>query len=110
MTYVNHASRTKRHVRHEHPLYFIKMINIYPQYNGEWKCDGCGKSKGPPREPNAYHCFYDQFDLCSDCFKGHRTKIHAHPLVPADAAIVYNNSPGLWICDICRRTGTDLGT
>lgn len=101
---------TKRHVRHEHPLYYIKMLNIYPRYNGAWKCDGCGEDKGPLTEPLAYHCFYDQFDLCSDCFKGHRTKIHNHPLIPADAAIVYNNSPGLWVCDICRRNGTDLGT
>jgi len=101
---------TKRHLRHEHPLYFIKMQNIYPQYNGEWKCDGCGNAKGPPSEPNAYHCFYDQFDLCSDCFNGHQTQIHSHPLIPADTGIVYNNSPGLWICDICRKTGTELGT
>lgn len=101
---------TKQHVRHEHPLYLMLMENVYPQYHGEWKCDGCGQNKLPTSEPTAYHCFHDSFDLCKDCFDGHQTGIHSHPLKPADAAILYNNVPGLWVCDICRRTGTQLGT
>ena len=100
----------KTHPRHAHDLYLSKMINIYPIYGGEWKCDACQQTKGPPNEPMAYHCFQDEFDLCHDCFKGRAFAIHRHPLVPADAQRVYNNSPGLWICDSCKRTGTSMRT
>ncbi|XP_057293602.1 uncharacterized protein LOC130622185 isoform X2 [Hydractinia symbiolongicarpus] len=100
----------KKHPRHVHSLYLSKMTGIYPQYNGEWKCDACQRTKGPPTSPTAYHCFQDEFDLCHECFNGRNFSIHIHPLVPADAKNVYDNSPGWWICDSCKRTGIQMGT
>ena len=106
------CSQSKQHPRHDntHNLYHSKMTNIYPQFNGVWKCDGCDQTKTPLIEPNAYHCYQDEFDLCSDCFKGRRHPIHIHPLIPADAHLIYGSSPGLWVCDICKRNAMEIGT
>ena len=87
------------------------MTLIYPQFQGHFKCDACEVNKGEMAEDAlAYHCFDDQFDLCKECFLGKNFVIHIHPLVPVNAAIIYENSPGLWVCDTCRRSGTDMNT
>lgn len=102
----------KKHPLHtpSHDLYNTLMVNVYPQYGGEWKCDGCHKQKHPINGKTGYHCFLDQFDLCKSCFHGHKYPIHIHPLKPANARIIYDNAPGLWVCDVCKRSGNDMHT
>lgn len=96
------------HPRHPgHSLYLTPMTKVYPQYGGEWKCDGCEVTKEPGL---AYHCFQDQFDLCRKCFYGHKLPIHKHHLIPVDAAKLYDDIPGWWACDCCKKLGSDLGS
>ncbi|XP_066914910.1 uncharacterized protein [Clytia hemisphaerica] len=97
-----------RHLRHpSHQLYRANMKNVYPQYHGQWRCDGCDVTRGPEL---AYHCFHDQFDICDRCVQGQNLPIHQHPLKPVDAAKLYDNAPGWWACDCCKRHGTEIGS
>ena len=98
----------KSHPRHPgKPLYRVSTEKIYPQYNGQWLCDGCEITK-PAGFAN--HCYLDQFDICDKCFGGHNLPIHRHPLKPVNAAVKYNNATGWWACNCCKRHGTDIGT
>lgn len=102
----------RKHPMHtpNHDLYLSKMTSIYPEYRGEWKCDGCHRHMNSATGKHGYHCFLDQFDLCSDCYNGRKYAIHMHPLKPANARIIYENAPGLWVCDVCQRSGVDMMT
>lgn len=95
-----------KHLRHPgHQLYRTHTSTVYPQYNGKWRCDGCDVTQNPDM---AYHCFNDQFDICSRCVKGQDLPIHRHPLKPVDAAHLYNEPPGWWACNCCKRHGTEI--
>ncbi|XP_065665938.1 uncharacterized protein LOC100205294 isoform X2 [Hydra vulgaris] len=107
----NTCVQPKRHLRHSHDLYLAKMIIVYPHFQGHFKCDACEQNKGETIEDAlAYHCFDDQFDLCKECFHGKKFVIHVHDLMPVNAALVYENSPGLWVCDTCKKTGVQMNT
>ena len=97
------------HPRHPHPLFYTDMRKVYPQYGGNWKCDGCGKNTLQLHESFGYHCPLDQFDLCAGCFRGKRFPIHIHELRPADSVLLYGHSIGMWQCDSCGRDGSQIG-
>jgi len=101
-----------KHILHHpsHNLHYSDMTKIYAMYNGQWKCDGCEELKDPAHERFAYHCFNDQFDICQKCYAGRDFSIHIHPLKPADTAIIYDDAPGYWVCDSCKRSGSEIGT
>ncbi|KAK3736136.1 hypothetical protein QZH41_015532, partial [Actinostola sp. cb2023] len=42
-----------------------------------------------------------EFDVCSSCMKEYRIPSHIHPLVKADANVVYERFSGHWRCDNC---------
>ena len=95
-----------KHLRHPgHQLYRTNMETVYPQYNGQWRCDGCDVTQIPSM---AWHCFQDQFDICNRCVQGQNLPIHRHPLKPVDAARLYNEAPGWWVCNMCKRNGTEI--
>lgn len=98
-----------RHPRHPHPLYFMNMERVYPEFRGGWKCDNCGKNKTQLQQSHGYHCPLDQFDLCHGCFNGKSHPVHIHDLRPADAVLLYGQSIGLWRCDSCGRDGNQIG-
>eukprot|EP00795_Rhopilema_esculentum_P014574 gene14574-5647_t len=99
-----------RHLRHQHPLYRMDMARVYPEFQGGWKCDHCGRNKQQLQQTHGYHCPLDQFDLCHECFHGKRHQIHVHTLKPADSIIMYGESTGLWLCDSCCLSGSEIGS
>ena len=49
-----------------HALQRVLSNTVYPQLNGGWACDECGKGEGD----YVWHCFHTgNFDLCDGCLK-----------------------------------------
>jgi hypothetical protein len=49
-----------------HALQRVKSSTVYPQLNGGWACDECGKGEGD----YLWHCFHTgNFDLCDACLE-----------------------------------------
>eukprot|EP00112_Aurelia_sp_Birch-Aquarium-sp1_P007483 Seg1816.9 transcript_id=Seg1816.9/GoldUCD/mRNA.D3Y31 product="E3 ubiquitin-protein ligase Mdm2" protein_id=Seg1816.9/GoldUCD/D3Y31 len=91
---------------HEHPLMKVDPNIVYQQYQGRWTCDGCRASPGNSQMP--YHCTVCNYDLCDNCYQGHRHPRHAHPLYPMNMDRVYPEFAGGWKCDHCGRSKSQL--
>ena len=91
---------------HEHPLLKVDPNIVYQQYQGRWTCDGCRASPGNSQMP--YHCTVCNYDLCDNCYQGHRHPRHAHPLYPMNMDRVYPEFAGGWKCDHCGRSKSQL--
>lgn len=94
------------HPMHEHPLQLVNPMIIYPSYNGHWKCDNCSRESSVTQP---FHCAQCSFDLCQECISGYRTPAHQHPLFYVETSHrFYPEQNGVWQCDICQKTSTDL--
>lgn len=88
---------------HQHPLFYVETSRLfYHNQNGLWKCQVCKKTSNELRETFSYHCpTCNNFDICRSCFGPRRHPIHTHVLDLVDTTILYPESRGNWVCDIC---------
>ena len=94
------------HLMHEHPLQQVDPKSIYPSFGGNWKCDNCAKESDTTQP---FHCALCSYDLCQECVNGHKTFAHQHPLFYVETSHrFYPEQSGVWQCDICQKTSTDL--
>ena len=111
--------RKLNHISHEHALVKVDTRDVYPTYQARWHCDTCGKifdgmkdgsiSREDSEEADnrhAYHCHHCNFDVCSQCFRGHLHPYHNHRLKAASATLLYTG--GRWECDGCKRLFSEL--
>ena len=97
------------HPLHQHHLEQVDPVVIYPTYNGHWRCDNCHRESGP-LFGRPYHCNICSYDLCQTCINSERTLAHEHLLFYVNTSqLFYQQSNGMWKCDACQRTSTDLG-
>lgn len=105
------CARPLPHNRHPHPLFLTNAATIYPNYHGRWKCDACAVvSSGGPDSMFVYHCYTCQWDLCKDCYSGRKFALHNHVLKPTDSRVVYGPSAGMWLCNVCQKSGQDFNS
>lgn len=90
------------HPFHHHRLKKARTPLIYPETNGQWRCDACKRIFSALTNQSCYHCEDCETDLCDKCFKGEWDHVlHGHPLKPVDPRLeyrVYNS----WQCDSCN--------
>ena len=107
--------RSKRnHPLHLHPLLKTDLREVYATYKAQWRCDACQRefdghaSKTATQEEEAdnrqaYHCSLCQYDICTQCFKGHLHPFHHHRVRRARAPLIYQEDEGRWKCTGCTR-------
>lgn len=89
---------------HEHSLSYVETSHLfYQNKGGRWKCKVCKKTSTDLRETYSYHCpTCSDFDICRSCFEPKQHPIHVHVLELADTSLLYPESRGNWVCDICN--------
>ena len=96
------------HPFHHHRLKKAQVSLIYPQTDGQWRCDACQKVFTKVTAPMSYHCPQCEVDICDKCFTGSwKTVLHNsyHPLKPVDPRLSYRKYIN-WYCDVCDREFT----
>lgn len=90
---------------HEHSLFYVETSRLFNQnQSGHWKCEVCKKTSAELRETFSYHCpTCIEFDICRSCFEPRLHPIHIHELELVDTSLLYTQSRGNWVCDICSR-------
>ena len=89
---------------HQHPMYYGETSRLYYQgHNGTWRCAVCKKTNSELRETYSYHCPVCNLDICQECFLPKQHPIHIHELRVADTSLVYVQTGGNWVCDVCSR-------
>ena len=98
---------------HHHKLKPAKTTVVYPQTNGDWRCDGCQRVFFYNKCSWTRHCEECQLDLCEACYKdGWVHGLHPnHKFFPVDARLVYRDME-IWYCDNCgeERSTFSSGT
>ena len=89
---------------HQHSLYYVETSRLFYQNEGGlWRCRVCKKTSTDLRETYCYHCpTCSDFDICRSCFEPKQHPIHVHILELADTSLLYPESRGNWVCDICN--------
>ena len=96
------------HPFHNHKLKKAKVVLIYPETGGQWRCDACLKVFTELTAPMSNHCSSCEVDICDKCFIGSWKSVHHgshHSLRPTDPRLMYRNYFS-WICDVCEREFT----
>jgi len=76
---------------HSHLLYLTNTKTLYPEYNGNYKCDGCATDQ--PRG-FAYHCSTCRYNVCQKCFhqRGSQPPVNP-PVITNTPVIVFHPDP-----------------
>lgn len=104
-----HCYKGHLHAFHHHRLKKARTPLIYPETNGQWRCDACQRISSALTDQICYHCEECEIDLCERCFKGDWGHVlHSkagHTLMPVDPRLEYriHNS---WQCDSCHSSFT----
>ncbi|XP_062512586.1 protein Mdm4-like [Corticium candelabrum] len=86
------------HSLHSHSLKKSLVRDVFE--GGVWHCNRCNVMNSGEW---SYHCSLCDFDLCETCFHSQPHPLHEHPLLQADARVVYPQSDARWCCDHCRK-------
>ena len=87
---------------HQHSVFYMNTsATLYPESNGQWRCDSCHKLSSEMHETHSYHCALCSFDLCQSCFEPKDHLVHRHRIRKANANVVYPGSTGTWYCNVC---------
>ncbi len=96
------------HPFHHHRLKKARAPLLYPETEGQWRCDACKRIFTEMAEQDCYTCQDCQVDLCSRCYKGewkhvlHSIASEGHSLMPVNPVIKYHYYYD-WTCDNCHR-------
>lgn len=87
---------------HHHPLFFGEASGqFYQNRGGQWECKVCRKT-GLALGEASYHCgTCDSFHICRSCLEPKQHPLHVHIMELVDTSLLYTESGGNWICDIC---------
>ena len=90
---------------HHHQLLYVETsMLLYQNQNGTWRCAVCKNTSDELRETFSYHCSTCRdFDICRNCFGPSRHPIHIHELKVVDTRLIYAQTGGSWVCDICHQ-------
>ena len=100
------------HPFHHHRLKKAIVLLIYPETEGQWRCDACQKVFTELTAPTSHHCSQCEIDICDKCFTGswkHVLHIKYHSLKPVDPRLTYRKYTS-WLCDACDREFTTRDT
>ncbi|XP_062512576.1 uncharacterized protein LOC134188420 [Corticium candelabrum] len=89
------------HPLHSHSLKKSRVSETYQ--GGAWGCDQCMRMNSGEW---SYQCIECNFDLCETCFHSQSHPLHEHPLLLADARVVYGHYNARWFCDHCGMSST----
>ncbi|XP_022805840.1 uncharacterized protein LOC111342977 [Stylophora pistillata] len=98
-----HMQHLGSNLIHRHQLHYMETSRlVYQNEGGIWRCDVCKKTSDELRETFSYHCpTCGDFDVCRSCNEPKRHPIHVHELKVVDTSLIYLQSGGNWVCDIC---------
>ena len=100
------------HPFHHHRLKKAKLSLIYPETEGQWRCDACQKVFTEQTGPMSHHCPLCEIDICDKCFTGSwKHVLHGmyHSLKPVDPRLAYRKCLS-WFCDACDKEFTSRDT
>ena len=100
------------HPFHHHRLKKAVVSLIYPETEGQWRCDACQKVFTELTAPTSHHCPQCEIDICDKCFTGSwKHVLHSiyHSLKPVDPRLAYRKYTS-WFCDACEREFTSSDT
>ncbi len=91
---------------HGHPLVYLETSRLlYQNQNGIWRCAVCKNKSDTLRQTFSYHCATCRnFDICRNCFEPKQHPLHIHELKLADTLLIYAETGGNWVCDICGNS------
>lgn len=97
---------------HRHPLFYVETSRLlYQNQNGIWRCAVCKSTSDNLRQTFSYHCpTCGDFDICRDCFEPKQHPVHVHVLNLVDTALIYTQTGGNWVCDICGNSSRPFET
>ena len=103
------AKKKPNHPCHLHALSKVDTREIYGAYEAKWRCDACQRTfdgfkdgflsseeEEETDNRHTFHCSLCNFDLCTQCFKGHIHTFHWHRLKMARAPLIYPDTNGQW--------------
>ena len=94
-------------VHHHRLQYKGTSAMLSENQNGIWRCAVCKTTSGTLNQTFSYHCSTcDDFDICRGCFAPKRHPSHMHVLNLVNTSIVYEQTNGYWVCDICGKEST----
>ena len=64
------------HPFHNHKVKKAKVVLIYPETGGQWRCDACLKIFTELTAPMSNHCSLCEVDICDKCFIGSWKSVH----------------------------------
>lgn len=99
------------HTFHFHRMKKARAALVYPETDGQWRCDACKAVHSEYTEQLCYHCQKCKVDMCERCYEGKWSHIlhsntdsdRGHMLKPVDPRIEYRLYQQ-WVCDNCQRT------
>ena len=100
------------HPFHHHRLKKAIVALIYPETEGQWRCDACQRVFTELTAPTSHHCTQCEIDICDKCFTGswkHVLHTKFHSLKPIDPRLAYRKYTS-WFCDGCGREFTTSDT
>ena len=100
------------HPFHHHRLKRAIVSLVYPETEGQWRCDACQKVFTELTAPTSHHCSQCEIDICDKCFTGswkHVLHVKYHSLKPVDPRLAYRKYTS-WFCDACDREFTTMDT
>lgn len=101
-----HMQLQKITTAHRHPLQYMETSRLlYQNRNGIWRCAVCKSTSEDLRQTFSYHCATcDSFDICRSCFEPKQHPVHIHVLNLVDTSLIYMQTGGSWVCDICGNS------
>lgn len=102
------------HPFHHHRLKKANVVLVYPETEGQWRCDACQKVFTELTAPASHHCPLCEIDICDKCFNGTwkhvlHTVSRYHTLKPTDPRLTYRKYLN-WFCDVCEREFTSTNS
>ncbi|XP_078376243.1 uncharacterized protein LOC144659637 isoform X2 [Oculina patagonica] len=101
-----HVQLQQNNLAHQHPLHYMETSRLlYQNQNGIWRCAVCKNTSDTLRQRFSYHCATcGNFEICRNCFEPKQHPVHVHVLKLVDTSLIYSQTGGNWVCDICGNS------